>query len=169
MWENGSPYCHANGFKIISDCCGGRGNRAYLSFKKAMPDSQWNPSTHSGCEPYVFTNNYLGPENRRAGRSLWAWMTGSAGWYYRAMTEWILGVRADFEGLLIDPCLPSEWTYCELERSFRSARYHVKIHNPDKIEKGQTIIKVDKKIIEGKTIPIFADSNTHDVDVTLYD
>jgi cellobiose phosphorylase len=168
MWENGSPYCHANGFKIIADCYGGRGNQAYRSFKKAMPDSQWNPSTHSGCEPYVLTNNYLGPENRRAGKSLWAWMTGSAGWYYRAMTEWLIGVRADYNGLLIDPCLPSEWTLCELERSFRGARYGITIHNPDKLEKGKTVIKVDGKKIRGNIIPLHENGQTHKVVVTLY-
>ncbi len=61
-----------------------------------MPDNPITPSTHSGCEPYAFTNQYLGPDNRRAGETQFAWMTGTAGWYYRAMSEYIIGVRGDF-------------------------------------------------------------------------
>ena len=167
IWENGTAYCHANGFKIVADCYGGRGNRAYTSFLKAMPDSKWNSSTHSGCEPYVLTNQFLGEENRRAGKSLWAWMTGSAGWYYKAMTEWIIGVRADYEGLLIDPCFPTEWEYCELERVFRDARYHVRISNPERLEKGNLEIKVDGERIEGNIVPIFKDNALHEVDVLM--
>ena len=167
MWENGTAYCHANGFKIIADCVGGRGDKAYQSFKKAMPDSEWNPSTHSGCEPYVLTNQFLGPENRRAGQSLWAWMTGAAGWYYRAMTEWMIGVRADFDGLLIDPCLPRQWQSCEIERSFRGARYHVSVQNPHGLEKGNPEIRVDGEPITGQLLPVFNDQKTHQVDVVL--
>lgn len=167
MWENGTPYCHANGFKIIADCCGGRGNHAYTSFLKAMPDSQWNPSTNSGCEPYVLTNQYLGPENRRPGVSLWAWMTGAGGWYYRALTEWMIGVRADYDGLVVDPCLPSEWADCAIERDFRGARYRVSVHNPDHLEKGKLKVAVDGRELGGNIVPIFGDGRTHEVEVTM--
>jgi len=167
MWENGTPYCHSNGFKIIADCYGGRGDRAYASFCKAMPDSKWNPSTHSGCEPYVLTNQYLGPENRRAGQTLWAWMTGAAGWYYRALTEWMIGVRADYDGLIIDPCLPAEWQSCEMERAFRGGRYHIKINNPHKLQKAKPSIKVDGKKIDGNKVPIFNDEKVHQVEVDM--
>ena len=167
MWENGTAYCHANGFKIIADCLGGRGDKAYTSFKKAMPDSEWNPSTHSGCEPYVLTNQFLGPENRRAGKSLWAWMTGAAGWYYRAMTEWMIGVRADFDGLLIDPCLPNHWDHIELERSFRGTRYHITIQNPNGLQKGKTSITLDGRPVRGQHLPVLNDEIVHRVEVVL--
>ncbi len=167
IWENGSPYCHANGFKIIADCVGGRGDHAYASFIKALPDSPSNPSTHSGCEPYVFPNQYLGPENPRAGETQFAWMTGTAGWYYRAMTEWMIGVRADHDGLMIDPCLPSHWKECSLERDFRGSRYRIKILNPEGLQKGQLNIEVDGTTHQGNQIPIYNDGKTHEVSVTL--
>ncbi len=164
MWENGCPYCHATSFKIIADCVAGRGDEAYRSFCKVMPDNQWNPSTHSGCEPYVVTNMYLGPDHPRAGETQFAWMTGASGWMYRAMTEWILGVRADYEGLLVDPCLPREWTRCGLTRSFRDARYDVTILNPHGLCKaGRVALTVDGEPIEGGKAPIFADGETHAV------
>ena len=167
IWENGTPYCHSNGFKIIADCVGGRGDRAHESFLKALPDSRWNPSTHSGCEPYALTNMYLGPENPRAGQTQFAWMTGTAGWYYRALTEWMLGVRADYDGLLIDPCLPSRWKQCGMQRRFRGARYDIRISNPAGIEKGTPSIRVDGKPIAGNLVPVFDDGKTHVVDVEL--
>jgi len=167
IWENGTAYCHANGFKIIADCYGGRGYQAYISFKKAMPDSEWLSSTISGCEPYVLTNQYLGPENRRAGQTLWAWMTGAAGWYYRAMIEYMIGVRADYFGLIIDPCLPSSWRHVELERTFRGARYHVVLDNPEELQKGRCIVVVDGKEHQGP-LPIFSDGGLHKVRVTLH-
>lgn len=167
IWENGTAYCHANSFKVVADCYAGRGDLAYRSFKKAMPDSDWNPSTHSGCEPYVMTNQFLGPENKRAGKSLWAWMTGSASWYFRAMTQWIIGVRPDFDGLIIDPCLPSSWKKCELERDFRGARYSIVIKNPDGLQKGKVLLSVDGKKIIGNKVAIFADNKTHFITAEL--
>ena len=167
IWENGSPYCHSNGFKIIADCVGGRGNEAWRSYEKAMPDNPITPSTHSGCEPYAFTNQYLGPDNRRAGETQFAWMTGTAGWYFRAMSEYIIGVRGDFKGLKVDPCLPDFWKFCSIERDFRGARYHVEIDNPNGLQKGKVELVVDGKPIDGNIVPFFTDSNVHNVKATI--
>jgi cellobiose phosphorylase len=167
IWENGTPYCHSNGFKIIADCLGGRGDAAWRSFRKALPDSEWNPSTHSGCEPYAMTNMYLGPENPRAGQTQFAWMTGTAGWYYRAMVEWMLGVRADWDGLRIDPCLPTDWPEARVERTFRGARYRVTIRNPDGLCKGTVRLTVDGQGIAGQIVPAFDDGGEHEIDALL--
>jgi cellobiose phosphorylase len=167
IWENGSPYCHSNGFKIIADCVGGRGNEAWKSYEKAMPDNPITPSTHSGCEPYAFTNQYLGPDNKRAGETQFAWMTGTAGWYFRAMSEYIIGVRGDFKGLKVDPCLPDFWESCSIERDFRGARYHVEIDNPNGIQKGKVELVVDGKLIEGNIVPFFTDGKAHEVKATI--
>jgi cellobiose phosphorylase len=168
IWENGSPYNHSNGFKIIADCVGGRGERAWVSYQKAMPDNPWTPSTHSGCEPYAFSNQHLGPDNPRAGETQFAWMTGTAGWYYRAMAEWMLGVRAEYGGLRVDPCLPPAWETCSLERDYRGARYRVEIENPHGLEKGGSLrILVDGEPLEGDLVPAFGDGETHLVQVRL--
>lgn len=167
IWENGSPYCHSNGFKIIADCIGGRGNKAWNSYQKAMPDNPTTPSTHSGCEPYAFTNQYLGPDNRRAGETQFAWMTGTAGWYYRAMSEYIIGVRGDFKGLKIDPCLPDTWKTCSVERDFRGARYKIDIYNPEGLQKGKVNLIVDGKPIDGNITPDFNDGNLHEIKATI--
>ncbi len=169
MWENGTPYCHASGFKILADCQAGRGDAALDTWMKVMPDNDVTPSTHSHCEPYAFTNQYIGPDNRRAGETQFAWMTGAGGWFFRAMTEGILGVRADFDGLRIDPCLPSTWKECELTRDFRGARYHVQFKNPAGLQKAKVQLVVDGQPIDGNTVPAFGDGRLHEVEATLVD
>jgi cellobiose phosphorylase len=168
MWENGTPYCHASGFKVLADCALGRGNAALDTWKRVMPDNEYNPSTHSGCEPYAFTNQYIGPDNRRAGETQFAWMTGAGGWFFRAMTEGILGVKADFDGLLVDPALPSAWRECELTRDFRGARYHVRLHNRSGLPGKRTVqLTVDGAPLDGAVVPAFGDGELHTVDAVL--
>jgi cellobiose phosphorylase len=167
MWENGTPYCHASGFKVLADCAAGRGDAALDTWMKVMPDNDGNPSTHSGCEPYSFTNQYIGPDNPRAGETQFSWMTGAGGWFFRAMTEGILGVRADFEGLRIDPAMPSAWRECELTREFRGARYHILLRNPHGIQRGEVGIEVDGEPVQGNLVPCFADGGLHRVVATI--
>jgi cellobiose phosphorylase len=119
MYENCTPYCHGTAFKIVSDLAIGRADEALRSFRKVMPDNGAHPSSVSGCEPYAFTNQYLGPDNARAGASISGWITGTAGWMFRAVTEWFCGVRPDYAGFSILPCLPAEWPKVRVTRRFR--------------------------------------------------
>lgn len=119
MYENGTPYCHGTAFKIVADCCAGRADRALASFLKVMPDNPGHPSTVSGCEPYAFTNQYLGPRNGRAGASISGWITGTAAWMYRAVWEYFLGVQPDYDGVHIRPCLPKAWPEVTASRTVR--------------------------------------------------
>ena len=122
MYENGTPYCHGTAFKIVADCCAGRADRALASFAKVLPDNPGHPSVISGCEPYAFTNQYLGPRNGRAGASISGWITGTAAWMYRAVWEYMLGVRADYEGVRIKPCLPGAWPEVIAARTVRGRK-----------------------------------------------
>jgi cellobiose phosphorylase len=123
MYENGTPYCHGTAFKIVADCCAGRAAEAWASFRKVLPDTAVHPSSVSGCEPYAFTNQYLGPRNGRAGSSISGWITGTAAWMFRAVWEYFLGVRPGYDGFHVCPCLPPEWPVVEAERDLRGVRY----------------------------------------------
>lgn len=127
MYENGTPYCHGTAFKIVSDCVTGRPDQALASFHKVMPDSADHPSTVSGCEPYAYTNQYLGPDNGRAGASISGWITGTAGWMFRVVTDYFCGVVPGYNGFTVEPCLPSGWNQVEIERELRgkSCRIHI--------------------------------------------
>ncbi len=127
MYENGTPYCHGTAFKIVSDCCAGRADQALASFLKVMPDNAAHPSAISGCEPYAFTNQYLGPRNGRAGSSISGWITGTAAWMYRAVWEYFLGVQPDYEGVHIRPCLPTAWPEISASRTVRGQALNLRV------------------------------------------
>ena len=140
MYENGTPYCHGTAFKIVADIAGGRPDKALASWKKVMPDNPGHPSAVSGCEPYAFTNQYLGPTNGRAGDSISGWITGTAGWMFRAVLEYFCGVRPGYRGLEISPCLPSAWDCVKVRRTFRGEEFAIEIA---KQASGETAIIVN--------------------------
>lgn len=145
MYENGTPYCHGTAFKIVADLMAGRPDQALRSWYKVMPDNPGHPSTLSGCEPYAFTNQYLGPTNARAGETINGWITGSAGWMFRAVPEYFCGVRPGYRGFEIKPCLPSCWRRVSVRRHMRGTRYDIEIERTG----GETRILVNGKPLEG--------------------
>jgi len=127
MYENGTPYCHGTAFKIVADIVGGRADQALASWHKVRPDNPGHPSTVSGCEPYAFTNQYLGPTNGRSGESISGWITGCAGWMFRAVLEYFCGIKPGYKGLRIEPCLPASWPEVKVRRHLRGKDYDVHI------------------------------------------
>ncbi len=167
IWENSTPYCHGGAFKVVADCIAGRGDIAYRTLLKILPDSEFNPSDHSGCEPYALTNMYLGPENPRAGETMFAWVTGTAGWIYRAITQYMMGFFPGYQTVTLDPCLPSEWKQCSYTRTYRNHVYHITVLNKSGKQKGITSCTVDRIPIAGNQIPIFTDDRAHYITIEL--
>lgn len=167
IWENGAPYCHGGTFKIVSDCCLGRGNEAYETMLKIMPDSPSNPSEHSGCEPYALTNMYFGPDNPRAGQTMFAWVTGTAGWIFRSATQYMLGFHPGYDSFTIQPVIPEDWKECRIQRSFRGDLYDVRILNPDGVQSGVVRIEMDGRPMSGTELPIAGDGGVHEIVVVM--
>ena len=152
--ENGGVYNHGVAFKIVADCMLGRGDNAYESLKLISCDNPKNPN--SGVEPYAVCNMYIGPENPyNVGFAPMNWITGTAGWIYRAVTEYICGIKATPNGLMINPCLPSNWNDISIVRKFRGATYNIVIKRSNR--KG---IFVDDKKIEKCFLPIASSGST---------
>jgi cellobiose phosphorylase len=149
---NGSSYCHVSGFKMVMDCMLGRGEQAYRTMRRIMPDGD-NPSTQTGSEPYGFTNMYM-LTRTHYGECYQSWMTGTAGWAFKALVEWMVGLRREYEGLLIDPCVPPSWKRFKASRLFRGARYDVEFENPEGVMKGVEHIAVDGREIDGNILPV---------------
>jgi cellobiose phosphorylase len=146
--ENGAVYNHGVAFKVVADCILGRGDNAYASLKAISYDNPKNPD--NGVEPYAVSNMYMGPENPHiAGYAPMSWITGTAGWLYRCITEYLCGVQPTMNGLKICPCLPTQWDKIALTRKFRGAIYEIEMlrSNEDKIW-------MDGKEIEGNILPI---------------
>ncbi len=146
LYENASVYVHSNMFKAVADCMMGRGDNAYQTVCKTT----YRNNPNSGVEPYAITNMFLGPDCiYRAGDAPQAWITGSAGWMYRALTEFILGVQSDYEGLKIQPVIPHSWNEFSVEREYRGGKYLLQF-----IRKGRFAIFCDGTELEGNHLPI---------------
>lgn len=148
LYENGSVYNHGVAFKIAADCILGRGDNAYKTLKMIFYDNPKN--RNSGVEPYALSNMYFGPENiYKKGKAPLSWITGSAGWIYRNITEYILGIKPDFNGLKIEPCLPKNWNNIKIIRKYREVLYDITIKRTVK----KSYLKVNENIIDGNIIP----------------
>ncbi len=158
---NGGAYCHAAGFKAVADCMIGRAEEAWRTFVKTAPDSPWNPISVSKIEPFSFTNCYEAVESQY-GEGIYAWRTGTTGWFTMALIEWMFGVRRTYEGLIIDPCLSKELPKVSLTRKFRGATYEIEIDNTAGRCTGTTSITVDGEPLEGNLLPVF-DGGTHTI------
>lgn len=156
--ENGSVYNHGVTFKIAADCHLGRGELAYDTIRSILAD---NPVLkNSGAEPYAVTNMYVGPENPfNATQAPHAWITGTAGWMYRCITEYLLGVQATFRGLRIAPCIPQALDGAQATRLYRGAEYHITFR------KGQKKLLCDGYPVEGDVLPLFPAGSSHTVEV----
>ena len=147
--ENGAVYNHGVAFKIVADCILGQGNSAYESLKLISCDNPNNPD--SGVEPYAVTNMYIGPENAyNAGYAPMSWITGTAGWLYRCISEYICGIKPTIDGLKIEPCFPDHWNKISATRKFRGETFFIhyeKTGNRSLVCDGE---KVDLLIPNGK-------------------
>ena len=166
IWENGTPYCHGGTFKVVADCLLGRGDKAYETILKIMPNSETNPSTHSGCEPYALTNMYFGPDNPRRGETLFAWVTGTAGWMFRAVVQYMLGFHPEYDGFTLAPCIPAEWGEVTLTRKFRGDTYKLTIKNPDGKQSGVSKVILDGVEVSG-CVKLVGDGKEHTITVIM--
>ncbi len=165
--ENAAVFCHASTFMIVAYCLAGCGNRAYQSMRKIMPNCQKDYGLYK-TEPYVYAEYLVGPQHPYLyGEGAFTWITGCSGWNFMAGTEWLLGIRRDFEGLRIDPCIPAKWKKFSMRRPFRDAVYEIEIENPDGVEKGVKEVYVDAELIEGNLIKPHSDKKVHNIKVVM--
>jgi N,N'-diacetylchitobiose phosphorylase len=94
-----------------------------------------------------------GQDHAAHGRAKHPWLTGTAGWAYGAVARWILGVRLDWSGLVVDPCIPKAWPSFEVTRQWLGATYEIKVSNPKGVSKGVTGIKLNGKALPLGPIP----------------
>ncbi len=165
--ENCGIFLHTNPWVVIAETIMGNGDRAFQYY------SQINPANKNGLigkyevEPYVYAQNILADEHPQFGLGRNSWLSGTASWVYQAATKYILGIRPEYNGLCIDPCIPKSWDGFTATRKFRGATYKIAVSNPEHISKGVKILKVDGEKIEGNVVPVFKDGGSHTVDVIM--
>lgn len=151
--ENAAIFCHPTTWVIQAETMLGRGNKAYEYFTKMLPNNV--DSDIFVAEPYVYSQYITSNEHTTSeGRASHSWQTGTAVWMFRVSLDYILGIRSDYDGLLIDPVIPSHWDKFYAERVFRNCRYKITVTNPELVESGVKQILADGKLIEGNQLPL---------------
>ncbi len=165
--ENAAVFCHAHTFMLAALARVGMGNKTYAEMCKIMPTKQKDMELYK-AEPYAYAEYLIGPDHPYAyGEGAYTWLTGTAGWTFMVGTEWIMGARRDYEGLRIDPCIPSKWKKAKITRPFRGATYEIEIDNKAGVEKGVKSVEVDGVLIEGNLIKAHKDGLVHKVKVVM--
>ncbi len=134
--ENGSIFSHSNPWAWCAEAALGRGSRAMRFYRALCPAAQNDKIEVRQSEPYSYCQFVMGPDHTAFGRARHPFMTGSGGWSYFAATRYLLGVRPQFHGLLVDPCIPADWKEFRVTRVWRGATYHITVENPRGVEKG---------------------------------
>jgi cyclic beta-1,2-glucan synthetase len=169
--ENGGQYTHAAVWSVLAFALLGDGDRAVELF------SMLNPINHAGTraaidrykvEPYVICADVYSVQPH-AGRGGWTWYTGSAGWMYRAGTEWILGINVRGRILRVDPCIPRAWGGFEFTYRYGSSLYSIVVKNPRGVSRGVAHAALDGRELAGTAfeINLVDDGGDHHGEITL--
>ncbi len=164
--ENGAIFSHTNPWAMVAECMLGRGNRSMEFFDALLPYNQNDLIEIREAEPYSYCQFIMGKDHTAFGRARHPWLTGSAGWSYAAATHWILGIRPGYNGLLIDPCIPSGWKEFQVDRRWRGSLYRIRVRNPDGVQKGVRAVTLAGKPAS-LPLPVHAPGTAHDVVVTM--
>ncbi|MBN1409840.1 MAG: glycosyl transferase [Spirochaetales bacterium] len=165
--ENGGIFLHANPWAMIAETILGNGNRAFQYYNQINPAAKNDIIEQYECEPYVYAQNILGNEHPQFGLGRNSWLSGTASWAYQAGIKYILGILPTFEGLQINPCIPSSWDGFKVKRKFRKSTYRIEVKNPAHVCTGIKSVTCDGKKIEGNILPLFTDSGEHKVLVEM--
>jgi N,N'-diacetylchitobiose phosphorylase len=118
------------------------------------------------AEPYSYCQFVMGRDHTAHGRARHPWLTGTGAWFYTAATRHILGIRPTWDGLVVDPCIPSDWPGFRVSRRWRGATYDIAVDNPRGVMQGVESIAVDGKCICG-SVPVQPAGSTCSVRVTM--
>ncbi|TAH74906.1 MAG: glycosyl transferase [Anaerolineaceae bacterium] len=165
--ENAGIFCHNNAWIMAAEAIVGRGNKAFDYYTRIAPAYTEEYSDIYRLEPYVYSQMIAGKDARRFGEAKNSWLTGTASWNFVAISQYILGIKPDFDGLMVDPSIPMEWDGYTITRQYRSDIYQITVKNPNHVSSGVAKITVDGKQISGNILPVYGDGRLHIVEVQL--
>lgn len=165
--ENAGIFCHNNPWIMIGETVVGNGNRAWDYYRKICPAYLEDASELHKTEPYVYAQMIAGKDAFKPGEAKNSWLTGTASWNFYAITQFILGIQPDYDGLRIDPCIPTDWKGYTITRKFRGATYKIDIQNPNGVSTGVKEVIADGVSQSSNLLPLFADGAVHDIKVIM--
>ena len=160
--ENAGIFCHNNPWIIIAETVIGRGDRAFEYYKKIAPAYLEEISDVHRTEPYVYSQMIAGKDAVRAGEAKNSWLTGTAAWNFVTVSQYLLGVKPEWDGLSVKPVIGTEIKDFTVERVARGATYRIKVKNVR--GDGNVTLKVDGKPLSGHIVPYAAPGSTVEVE-----
>ncbi len=165
--ENAGIFCHNNTWIHLGWCLLGEGDRALEYYLSVCPSAQEDRIDDYRLEPYVYAQTIDGKDSPTFGQAKNSWLTGTAAWTFVVISQGILGVQPDYDGLRIDPCIPTPWRGFTATRRFRDSTFTIEVRNPDGVSKGVRELLVDGQRVDGQTIPVPTEPADVVVTVTL--
>ena len=165
--ENAGIFCHNNPWVSIAETVLGHGSRAFEIYKKICPAYLQDISDLHRTEAYVYSQMIAGKDACRFGEAKNSWLTGTAAWTFTNVSQYILGIRPEFDGLCIDPCIPETLSGFTVTRHFRGAVYHIHVDNSAKSQKGIKTLLVNGTPVEGNMIPYQKDVTEYHVSAIM--
>lgn len=163
--ENGSIFSHPNPWAWCAEAVLGRGSRAMKFYDALCPAMQNDRIEVRKSEPYSYCQFVSGRDHTTFGEAHHPFMTGSAGWAYYAATQYLLGVRPEFDSLTVDPCIPADWKEFTVDRIWRGAEYRIRVTNPKGVEKGVAEIRLNGETVD--SIPVQAPGSVSEIEVIM--
>ena len=151
--ENASIFSHTNPWAIIAECMLGRGDRAFKFYRAMLPHRQNDIIEIRQAEPYSYCQFIIGRDHPQHGQARHPWLTGSAGWFYTAATQWILGVRLDLSGTGDRSLHSKTMARFSVQRKWRGATYDIAVRNPTACPKASISITINGEPVSGPIAP----------------
>ena len=165
--ENAGIFCHNNPWISIAEAVLGRGDLAFDVYRKICPSYIEEISDVHRTEPYIYSQMVAGADAARFGEAKNSWLTGTAAWTFVNLSQALLGIQPEYEGLTVNPCLPKNFGDLKIKRRYRDAEYYIDIRKPDGVEKGVAWMEVDGEKIAGNQIPLIPGKKEYHVTVQM--
>jgi cellobiose phosphorylase len=168
--ENASIFCHTNPWVMIAAAMTGDGDTAFDYYRRINPSARESLGEVHRCEPYVYAQMIAGQDAPTHGEAKNSWLTGTAAWNFVAITQWVLGIRPELDGLRVDPVIPSAWPGFTATRRFRGATYQITVRRARTLNSGLAEgagTHVNGHQVAGPLLPLAAPGATVSVEVIL--
>ena len=160
--ENGSVFCHNNPWIVCAETVLGRGDEAFDIYRRICPAYLEDKSEIHETEPYCYSQMVTGRASGNPGHAKNSWLTGTASWTFLSISQYILGIRPDYDGLIAEPCVPVEWDDFTVCRKFRGAEYVIHVKRT-----GEKTMHLNGVKLEDNLIPIQPEGTVAHVELTI--
>jgi cellobiose phosphorylase len=152
--ENAGVFCHTNPWVMIAEARADHYDQALDYYLRINPSAREDISEIHRCEPYAYAQMIAGQDAPTHGEAKNSWLSGTAAWNYVAISQWILGIRPEHDGLRVDPAVPAGWGDFKVSRRFRDAIFNITVKKARGAAGRVARLEIDGKPIAGNLAPL---------------